>query len=315
MNISDKELQQRNALKGFKHLLAGYHFTYNSFVRPFFCLWGVVTLVVFVTNRINNYDDYVIDWIIRYATPFVYGYICIFSILFAIRLWVIYQCCDNKDLVVNYHLIDYFVCVGLFIVDILILFSMPKVTHLVLLGLIMAIGWIIKDRYTDIEQENTNEESEEMDDKQEQKPSIGNLLKETLTKMGYQYETGDNEDILYFACYGTQFVANLQNDKFLTIFNTYWTYVELYDIDEFARMKKVINLSNMNLPVTVFYTINEAGGRVDVHSKATFLFTNQIPSLEEYLKVYLSDFFFAHQYYRAKMEKTRENEENSQIKK
>lgn len=87
--------------------------------------------------------------------------------------------------------------------------------------------------------------------------------------------------------------------------------VELYDVDEFARLKKAINGSNLNNSVTTVYTIDETGNNVDVHSKSTILFIPQIPDIEGYLRLELNEFFSAHRYVGIEMEKLRGQEASS----
>ena len=145
----------------------------------------------------------------------------------------------------------------------------------------------------------------------EQKKGTRDLFLETLSKIGCQYELGEGEedDKIYFAYQGENFVASTSNEGwFVHLWDTYWEHVELYDIDEFARVKKAINHSNLNCATTTVYTIDEAGGHVDVHCKAVILFIPQIPEIENYLRGELNDFFRAHQYVGNEMAKQRETE-------
>ena len=67
----------------------------------------------------------------------------------------------------------------------------------------------------------------------------------------------------------------------------------IYDIDEFARVRKVVNEINMNSSCSVFYIPNPESDEVAVHIKKHFLLTPQIPNLEEYMKVMFRSFFVA----------------------
>ena len=125
------------------------------------------------------------------------------------------------------------------------------------------------------------------------------LFMETLTKIGCQYEIADEEDDnrIFFAFQGEHFWADARNDrKYIQIFDPQWEQVELYDIDEFARLKKAINGSNLKNSVTTVYTIDEDGKSVDVHSKSIVYFASSIPDIENYLRIELTEFFCAHQY-------------------
>lgn len=140
------------------------------------------------------------------------------------------------------------------------------------------------------------------------------LFLETLTKIGCQYELGGEEDKnrIYFGYQGERFFVDATNEGwYIHIYDTHWGHVELYDIDEFTRLKKAINTSNLNNSVMTIYTIDEAGGNVDVHCKSTILFIPQIPRLEDYLRLELNEFFRAHQHVGNEMAKLREKEENN----
>lgn len=140
------------------------------------------------------------------------------------------------------------------------------------------------------------------------------LFLETLSKIGCQYELGEGEedsDKIYFAYQGENFTASASNDRwYVHLWDICWGHVELYDIDEFTRLRKAINGSNLNNSVMTVYTIDEAGSNVDVHCKTTILFIPQIPELENYLRLELNDFFRAHQYVGNEMAKLREQEES-----
>ena len=137
------------------------------------------------------------------------------------------------------------------------------------------------------------------------------LFLKTLTKIGCQYEFAKDEgdDRIFFAYQGEHFFVNASNEAwYIQIYDTHWGYVELYDIDEFSRLKKAINGSNLNNSVMTVYTVDEAGSSVDVHCKSTILFVPQIPRIEDYLRLELNEFFRAHQYVGNGMAKLRESE-------
>lgn len=143
----------------------------------------------------------------------------------------------------------------------------------------------------------------------EQTKGTRDLFLETLSKIGCQYELGEGEedsDKIYFSYQGENFTASASNDGwYVHLWDTHWGHVELYDIDEFARLKKAINLSNLNCATMTVYTIDEAGSNVDVHCKSVIPFIPQIPELENYLRGELNDFFRAHQLVGNEMEKQR----------
>ena len=137
------------------------------------------------------------------------------------------------------------------------------------------------------------------------------LFLQTLTNIGCQYEIGEGEDDrIMFAFQGENFVADATNEGcYVHLWDTFWGQVELYDIDEFTRLRKAVNAANINCATTTVYSINEAGSSVDVHSKKSILFLPQIPQIENYLRSELSDFFRAHQIVGYEMAKMREKEE------
>lgn len=132
-----------------------------------------------------------------------------------------------------------------------------------------------------------------------------------LTKIGCQYEIDDEDkERFYFAYQGENFAVDMNNERqYVNLWDMFWASVELYDIDQLARLKKVINESNLRFATTTVYTVNEAGSTVDVHCKSVILFCAQIPDLETYLRAELNDFFYVHQYINAEMAKLKEQEE------
>jgi hypothetical protein len=146
----------------------------------------------------------------------------------------------------------------------------------------------------------------------EERKGTRDLFLETLTKIGCQYEIGEGEDgDINFGYQGEYFVVRASNNnRFIHIYDTHWGHVELYDIDEFARLKKAINESNLRNSVTTVYTIDEAGSNVDVHCKSVILFTQEIPEIVDYLRLELSEYFRVHETINMEMAKQREMEVN-----
>ena len=146
----------------------------------------------------------------------------------------------------------------------------------------------------------------------EERKGTRDLFLETLTKIGCQYEIGEGEDgDINFGYQGEYFVVRANNsNRYIQIYDTHWGHVELYNIDEFARLKKAINESNLRNSVTSVYTIDEAGNNVDVHCKSVILFTQEIPDIVDYLRMELSEYFRAHETINMEMTKQREMEIN-----
>ena len=133
---------------------------------------------------------------------------------------------------------------------------------------------------------------------------------DTLSKIGCQYEIDEDDDTIIFAYQGEYFQVYARDESpFVTLYDTHWAHIELCDIDEFARLQKAINQSNINNSVITVYTIDEAGGIVDVHCKSVVLFIPELPSIADYLRLELGEFFRVHNSIGAEMEKLRKAEQ------
>lgn len=167
---------------------------------------------------------------------------------------------------------------------------------------------------SNVEHQKRNEVMiEETNVKTETVVSTRDLLLDTLTKIGCQYELGEGEDDrIYFAYQGENFMVDTSdNSPYIVIWDTYWHGVELYDIEEVSRMKKAINYANFNTLASTIYTINEDGKTMDVHCRSMVPFFNQIPEIDLYLKSQLNDFFRAHQYVGNELLRLRTEEQNA----
>ena len=70
-----------------------------------------------------------------------------------------------------------------------------------------------------------------------------------------------------------------------------WCHIfSKYDIDEFARVRQVVNEINRRCSHSVFYTITDSD-EVALHIKKHFLLVPQIPEVEVFLRVILNNFF------------------------
>lgn len=154
--------------------------------------------------------------------------------------------------------------------------------------------------------DNTTKTIEDM----EEKEGSRDLFLKTLTKIGCQYELSEEEsDRIFFAYQGENFIVDARNDwHFIHIWDTYWGKIELYDIDESSRLRRAINTANLNSAVMTVYTIDEEGKTMDVHCKRNILFIPEIPEIDQYLRVELSEFFRAHQIVGNEMARLREQE-------
>ena len=116
------------------------------------------------------------------------------------------------------------------------------------------------------------------------------LVMETLQKLGCQPKEAEDGRII-FEYQGITFLMEAANNCYFV--NLIWPWCHScskFDIDEFARVRQVINEINMQGTATVFYGISD-NDDVAVHIKKHFLFVQQIPQLEDYLKLILNIFF------------------------
>lgn len=164
----------------------------------------------------------------------------------------------------------------------------------------------IKESNNTKNQENT---AKDMENKEEANlPNTKQLFLSVLTTIGCQPE--EDEDGRVNFCYqGQNFVA-ITNDEslFIVLYYPYWHEAELYDIDEFTRLKKVINIANSQFIANTWYVINKASNTIDVCSKNQFVFHKELPKIEEYFKHIMADFFNTRIFIETELEKERKLE-------
>lgn len=99
------------------------------------------------------------------------------------------------------------------------------------------------------------------------------------------------EGRIQFEYQGVIFLMETANDCMFV--NLIWPWCHSFskfDIDEFARVRQVVNDINARGTATVIYGITDSDD-VAIHIKKNFLFVPQIPNLEEYLRLMLDIFF------------------------
>lgn len=112
------------------------------------------------------------------------------------------------------------------------------------------------------------------------------LLKEMCTK---PQET--EEGRIKFEYQGIFFLMEAINEcKFVNLIWPWFHSFSKFDIEELARVRKVVNDVNARGTASVFYGITDSDD-VAVHIKKHFLLVSQIPDLEDYLKLTLDNFF------------------------
>lgn len=102
---------------------------------------------------------------------------------------------------------------------------------------------------------------------------------------------GTEEGRIEFEYQGIRFIMEAAND--CAFVNLIWPWCHSFskfDIDEFARVRQVVNDINLRDTSTVIYTIDDSD-EVALHIKKNFIFLPQLPQIDEYLKLNLNSFF------------------------
>lgn len=116
------------------------------------------------------------------------------------------------------------------------------------------------------------------------------LAYRTLRQIGCKPEDTE-EGRIKFDYQGVTFLMEAVNGCLFV--NLIWPWCHSFskfDIDEFARVRQVVNEVNMQGTMSVFYTVADSDD-VALHIKKHFLLVPQILQIEEYLKTILDVFF------------------------
>ena len=120
--------------------------------------------------------------------------------------------------------------------------------------------------------------------------STRQLALKTIENIGSKPEYAE-EGRIQFEYQGVIFLMETANDCDFVNLIWPWCYsFNKFDIDEFARVRQVVNDINAYGVVSVFYGVTDSDD-VAIHIKKHFLLVPQIPDLEEYLKIMLGCFF------------------------
>ena len=121
------------------------------------------------------------------------------------------------------------------------------------------------------------------------------------------------EGRIQFEYQGIIFLMEAANDCLFV--NLIWPWCHSFskfDIDEFARVRQVINEVNMGDTLSVIYSITDSD-EVALHIKTNFILIPQIPDVEEYLKLILNSFFRTARTLDIEIEKCRMQECEKQV--
>ena len=137
---------------------------------------------------------------------------------------------------------------------------------------------------------DTSENKQEEETNMEETISTRQLALNTIERIGSEPKYNE-EGRIQFEYQGIVFLMEAVNDCMFV--NLIWPWCHSFskfDIDEFARVRQVVNDINVRGAASVFYGITDSDD-VAIHIKKNFLFVPQIPELEEYLKLMLDTFF------------------------
>ena len=137
---------------------------------------------------------------------------------------------------------------------------------------------------------DTSDDNQITETKLEETISTRLLALNTIEHIGSEPKYTE-EGRIQFEYQGVIFLMEAVNDCMFV--NLIWPWCHSFskfDIDEFARVRQVVNDINARGTASVFYGITDSDD-VAVHIKKHFLLVPQIPDLEDYMKLMLDSFF------------------------
>ena len=157
-------------------------------------------------------------------------------------------------------------------------------THIIIILVFMVISGIYW-----YYQEN-KENNQTIVTNMEETISTRQLALKTIENIGSEPKYNE-EGRIQFEYQGVIFLMEAVNNCMFV--NLIWPWCHSFskfDIDEFARVRQVVNEINVGETVSVIYTISDSDD-VALHIKKHFLLVQQIPEVEEYLKQILNSFY------------------------
>ena len=179
-------------------------------------------------------------------------------------------------------------------------------THIIIILVFMVISGIYW-----YYQEN-KENNQTIVTNMEETISTRQLALKTIENIGSEPKYNE-EGRIQFEYQGIVFLMEASNDCLFV--NLIWPWCHSFskfDIDEFARVRQVVNEVNLRDTLSVVYTISDSDD-VALHIKKHFIFIQQIPELEEYLKMILNSFFRTSRILELEIEKCRMQECEQQV--
>lgn len=137
---------------------------------------------------------------------------------------------------------------------------------------------------------STSDSDQVIDTNMEETISTRQLALKTIENIGSEPKYTE-EGRIQFEYQGVIFLMEAANDCMFV--NLIWPWCHSfskYDIDEFARVRQVVNDINARGTASVFYGITDSDD-VAIHIKKHFLLVSQIPDIEDYMRLMLDSFF------------------------
>ena len=155
---------------------------------------------------------------------------------------------------------------------------------------------------------NTDQEGyQEKESNMEETFSTRQLALTTIKKIGSEPKYTEDGHI-QFEYQGVIFLMEATDEcKFVNLIWPWCHSFSKFDIDEFAKVRQVVNEINARGMTSVFYSITDSD-EVAVHIKKHFLLVQQIPNIDEYLKLMLNIFFRTARTLHVEIEKCRVHE-------
>ena len=137
---------------------------------------------------------------------------------------------------------------------------------------------------------DTSDNNQILETNMEERISTRQLALKMIEKIGSTPQYTE-EGRIQFEYQGITFLMEAVNDcAFVNLIRPWCHSFSKFDIDEFARVQKVINDINGRGTASVFYGIADSDD-VAIHIKKHFLLVSQIPDLEDYMRLMLDCFF------------------------
>ena len=130
------------------------------------------------------------------------------------------------------------------------------------------------------------------------------LVKAILKDLNCKYEESDDHIDFLFSYQGENFVARApdKDNPRVRLFDLDWCRCPLINLEEMSCMQKVINAVNTRQMCSAIYYINKETKEMVVYSKADFLIWSDMPHPDDYMRMWLGNFFFLKQNFAVDLE-------------